>query len=148
LQAKDGDQNNQREELTNVWSGSNMFLDSIDEYESRVRLVSITQVPLNNALRLCKMHNITLTGLLNGLLVIYLAKATPARHSFRAIVPYSMRHVTKAADDEMCNHASGMLSEYPESLVAELRNLTENSAQALELIVKLAHEFARRWQPS
>lgn len=87
------------------------------------------------------MHNITLTGSLNGLLVIYLAKATPAGHSFRAIVPYSMRHVTKAADDEMCNHAFRMLSEYPESLVAELRNLTENSAQALELIVKLAHEF-------
>jgi hypothetical protein len=94
-----------------------MFLDSIDEYESRVRLVSITQVPLNNALRLCKMHNITLTGLSNGLLVIYLAKATPAGHSFRAIVPYSMRHVTKAADDEMCDHASGILPEYPESLV-------------------------------
>lgn len=119
-----------------IWSGANIFHNSIDDYGTGVRLVSIPQAPLSSALQLCKKHNITLTGLLNSLLLIYLSKAAPADHGFRSIIPYSMRHVTKAAPDEILNHASGLICSYPESLASEMRASAENSTGELGLIVR------------
>ncbi|TVY48858.1 putative 4-coumarate--CoA ligase [Lachnellula occidentalis] len=127
-----------------IWSGADMFLNSIEDYGSGVRLVSIPQAPLSGALQLCKKHKITLTGLLNSLLLIYLSKAAPADNAFRSIIPYSMRHVTGAAHDEILNHASGLLCEYSESLVSEMRSSTENSTEELALIVKMGLECRQK----
>jgi hypothetical protein len=143
LQARDESIVSSIDPSANIWSGANMFLNSIEDYGTGVRLVTIPQAPLSNALQLCKKHKISLTGLLNSLLLIYLSKATPTGHGFRSIIPYSMRHVTNASQDEILNHASGHVCEYPESLVSELRNSTENSSEELQLIVKLGLQCRR-----
>ncbi|TVY23471.1 Acyl-CoA ligase [Lachnellula hyalina] len=127
-----------------IWSGADMFLTSIEDYGTGVRLVSIPHAPLSNALQLCKKHKISLTGLLNSLLLIYLSKAAPSDHGFRSIIPYSMRHVTRATHDEILNHASGLVCEYSESIVSEMRSSTENSTEELDLIVKLGLECRQK----
>jgi hypothetical protein len=144
LKARDESDNSHiNDDPTNIWSGANMFLESAEEYSSSLRLVTIPQASLSNALQFCKMHKITLTGLLNSLLVTYLSKEAPIGHGFRAFIPYSMRHITKVANDEICNHASGLVSEYPEPDLAEIRSSTENSSQELQLIVNIAQDFRR-----
>ena len=54
-----------------------------------------------------------------------------------------MRHITGVPHDEICNHASALVSESAEPLTAALRTSTENSSQELALIVDTAQVFRR-----
>lgn len=124
-----------------VWSGENMFLNSVEDYESGLRFITVHQDHIGKLLKFCRGHKMTLTGLLHGLLVTFLARSVPAGSSFLAVTPYSMRHISKVSEEEICNHAGGMVHEFPQNLAAELRNSKENSTEELELIVKTSAIF-------
>lgn len=144
LQSKDENDSAQtNSNITNVWTGPNIFLPSTEEYESGVRLVSIPRAQLDMALQFCRSCKITLTGLLHGLLVTFLSREITPSHMFRADTPYSMRYITKVADDEICNHASALITDFPESLVNVIRNTAANSSQELEAVIGIAKDYRR-----
>jgi hypothetical protein len=144
LQARDENDNTHiNYDSTNIWSGANMFLPSIEEYESGLRLVNLPLAQLGKVLQFCKSYQITLTGLIHGLLVTYLSRAIAPGHMFRAVIPYSMRHITKVADDEICNHASALVVDSPDELATAIRNTPTNSSQELKLIIGIATDYRR-----
>lgn len=124
-----------------VWPGKNMFLNSVEDYESRLRFITVHQDHIGKLLKFCRSHQMTLTGLLHGLLVTFLARSVPAGSSFLAVTPYSMRHISKASEEEICNHVGGMVHEFPQKLTTELQDSKEKSAKELELIVKTSAIF-------
>ncbi|KFY64787.1 hypothetical protein V496_03036 [Pseudogymnoascus sp. VKM F-4515 (FW-2607)] len=144
LQSKDENDSSQPDySAPNVWTGPNIFLPSAEEYESCVRLVIVPQKQLDMVLQFCRSRQITLTGLLHGLVVTFLSREIPSGHMFRADTPYSMRYLTKVADDEICNHASALISDFPESLVNEIRNIAPSSSQELEVVIGIAKDYRR-----
>ncbi|TVY87821.1 Acyl-CoA ligase [Lachnellula willkommii] len=120
-----------------IWSGADTFLNSIEDYGTGVRLVSIPQAPLSRALLLCKKYKISLTGLLNSR-----SRSRRPRFPLHHPLLHAPRH--GRAHDEILNHVSGLVCEYPESLVSELRTSTENSTGELGLIVKMALECRQK----
>ncbi|CZR70228.1 uncharacterized protein PAC_20129 [Phialocephala subalpina] len=124
-----------------VWSGENMFLNSVEDYESGLRFITVHQDHIGKLLNFCRSNKITLTGLLHGLLVTFLARSVSSGSSFLAVTPYSMRHISKVSEEEICNHAGGMVHEFPQNLATDLRNSKENSIEELELIVKTSGIF-------
>ncbi|KFY87915.1 hypothetical protein V498_06968 [Pseudogymnoascus sp. VKM F-4517 (FW-2822)] len=160
LQSKDENDSSQPDySAPNVWTGPNIFLPSAEEYESCVAPdhsnwavtwpcghLSLTRNSfgqLDMVLQFCRSRQITLTGLLHGLVVTFLSREIPSGHMFRADTPYSMRYLTKVADDEICNHASALISDFPESLVNEIRNIAPSSSQELEVVIGIAKDYRR-----
>lgn len=124
-----------------IWSGANMFLPSVEDYESGLRFITVPQAEVKKVVDFCRSRKITLTGMLHGLLVAFLSKHVPEGHEFLAVTPYSMRSVSKVSDDEICNHASGLVHEFTKTLVSSLRSTRENSAEELDLIVEVGRIF-------
>lgn len=144
LLAKDEEDKHQVSyDTTSLWSGENISLPSIEDYKSGLRIITVPLPKLKIVLGFCRSKHISLTGLLHGLVVTYLSRAVPPGHGFRAVTPYSMRHVTKASDDQICNHASALVNDFPESLVTAIHNTSENSAEELRLIVEVGETFHR-----
>ncbi|PVH71985.1 hypothetical protein DL98DRAFT_86411 [Cadophora sp. DSE1049] len=126
---------------TSVWSGANMFLPSIEEYASGLRFITIPQNEIGKAVKFSRSRNITLTGLIHGLIVTFLARYVPAGHDFLAVTPYSMRHISKVSEDEICNHASALVHEFSMPLVSEIRVSSEKSLEELDKIIEVGHIF-------
>jgi hypothetical protein len=127
----------------NIWSGSEIFMNSLEDFTSCVRLITIPHHSLNDTLKFCKFHKVTLTGLLNALLVVFLSRECPTGYAFRSITPYSMRYLTKVGGIEVCNHASAMVSEYPQTLVESARLTKENYTDEIQVIVDIALGFRK-----
>jgi Alcohol acetyltransferase len=128
-------------DTANLWSGTNVFLPSPTEYESGLRLITIPLSKVKRVLGFCKSKQISLTGLLHGLVVTYLARTVPPGCGFRAVTPYSMRQISKVSDNEICNHVSALVHDFPEHLVTNIRNSPESPAEDPRLIVKVAQRF-------
>ena len=126
---------------TSVWSGANMFLPSVEEYASGLRFITIPQNEIGKAVKFSRSRNITLTGLIHGLIVTFLARYVPAGHDFLAVTPYSMRHMSKVSEDEICNHASALVHEFSVPLVSEIRASPEKSLEELDKIIEVGHIF-------
>ncbi|OKL58493.1 hypothetical protein UA08_06362 [Talaromyces atroroseus] len=128
-------------DTTNLWSGTNVFLPSPAEYESGLRLITIPSSKLKTVLGFCKSKQISLTGLLHGLVVLYLARTVTPGCGFRAVTPYSMRQFSKVSDDEICNHVSALVHDFPEHLVTTIRLGPESPAEDARSIIQVAQKF-------
>ncbi|KAK0123963.1 hypothetical protein ONS95_008951 [Cadophora gregata] len=128
---------------TSVWSGANIFLPSIEEYASGLRIITIPQDEISKAVKISRSRRITLTGLIHGLIVTFLARYIPPGHNFLAVTPYSMRQITKVSDDEICNHASALVHDFSVPLVSEIRATPEKSLEELDKIVEVGHIFSK-----
>jgi hypothetical protein len=82
------------------WTAAPPSLLSIDDYISRVYLITIPAAQVQNILKTCRRLSITFTGLLHSLVIVYLSRALDARHRFKAVTPYSMRRFTKLSDGQ------------------------------------------------
>ncbi|KAH9205629.1 hypothetical protein DL95DRAFT_490398, partial [Leptodontidium sp. 2 PMI_412] len=144
LQLRDeNDKNEINYGSTSVWSGANMFLSSIEDYTSGLRFITIPQNEIGKAVKFSRSRKTTLTGLIHGLLVTFLARYVPAGHEFLAVTPYSMRHISKVLEDEICNHASALVHEFSANLVSGIRSSPEKSIEELDLIVEVGRAFGR-----
>lgn len=128
---------------TSVWSGENIFLSSIDNYVSGLRFITVPETECKKVVKFSRSRNITLTGLIHGLLVTFLAKHVPADHAFLAVTPYSMRHLSKVTEYEICNHASALVHEFPASLVSRIRASAANSSEETDMIIEVGQKFCR-----
>jgi hypothetical protein len=142
LLAKDEDDKHQiNYDTTALWSGEKMFLPSPEEYESGLRLITIPPHRLKMILSFTKSKQISLTGLLHGLVVTYLSRAVTPGYGFRAVTPYSMRHVSKVTDNEICNHASALVNDFSKQLVTAIHNSQQDSEEETQLIIEVAQNF-------
>lgn len=141
LSRDEGDGGQISYDTTYLWSGEKMFLPSPEEYESGLRIITVPLLDVKRLLSFCKKSQISLTGLLHGLLVTFLSRAVPPKHGFRAVTPYSMRHISKVPDDEICNHVSALVNDFPESLVTAIHKSAKNSDKELQLILEVARNF-------
>ncbi|KAH7324096.1 hypothetical protein BKA65DRAFT_436364 [Rhexocercosporidium sp. MPI-PUGE-AT-0058] len=128
---------------TSVWSGANIFLPSIEDYESGLRFITIPHNDIGKVVKYSRSRKITLTGLIHGFLVTFLARNVSAGHEFLVVTPYSMRHISKVSEDEICNHASALVHEFSGSLVSRIRASPENSLEEVDLIVEVGQIFSR-----
>jgi hypothetical protein len=118
---------------------------------TRIKCITIPTLQLNNILKICHRLEITLTGLLHSLIVIFLSRSIPEAQGFRATTPYSMRRFTKLSEDEIANHILWISTSWPEALLTSSRTVSENSPAEEELVTKIAKlyqvqmaaEFAR-----
>lgn len=126
-----------------LWSGSDMFLPSVEEYESGVRFITIPAAHISNIVNFTRSQKVTLTGIIHGLVVAFLSKYVPPGHEFLAVTPYSMRQVSKVSEEEICNHASGLVHEFAGPLVSALRATQENTSEELNLMTEVARIFQK-----
>jgi hypothetical protein len=128
-------------DTTYLWSGERVFLPSPEEYESGLRIITVPLLDVQRLRDFCKGNRISLTGFLHGLIVTFLSRTVPPGHGFRAVTPYSMRHISNARDDEICNHVSALVNDFPEPLAATIHKSAKYSDQELQLILQVARNF-------
>ncbi|KAL3421681.1 hypothetical protein PVAG01_05837 [Phlyctema vagabunda] len=126
-----------------TWAGANMFLSSIDDYQTVVRLVTIPVQKKGAVAELCRQRKITVTGLIHALVVAFLSRNTPKGSSYLVVTPYSMRQITHARADEMCNHAGGLVHEFAADIVASVRACAVDSKEELDKIVEIAQIYRK-----
>ncbi|KAH8648953.1 alcohol acetyltransferase [Tricladium varicosporioides] len=91
------------------------------DYSSQVKIFTVPQTELKAVLQICRELHITVTGLLQALIIAYLSKALPEAKAFRGVTPYSMRPFTKASENAIVNHVSFILTEWTEEILTLIR---------------------------
>ncbi|KAH0538793.1 hypothetical protein FGG08_004625 [Glutinoglossum americanum] len=117
------------------WIDTENSLPSIDDYKSRVRLISVPAEGLECLRVECRKATVTLTALLQGVIGVSLMELDAI--GFTGHVPYSMRRFTGTPMSEMVDQVSEMCVNYDSPLIA---NLTRNPRDA-ERIWETARHF-------
>jgi hypothetical protein len=120
------------------WTGAPPTLDG---FASVVKPITIPPSNVSMILTYCRGLKITLTGLLHSLIVMYLAKAIPDAHGFRAGTPYSMRRFSGASDNEILNHISQINTDWDENIVSSARSAAEGSKEEQDVILKITTQY-------
>lgn len=114
---------------------------SKDPFRSLALILTIPNTNVSSILQYCRERSITLTGLLHGLITIYLANAVPSAKGFRANTPFSMRRFTKFSNDEIVCHVAGISNDWTEDLLASIRSSEEGSAEEERIICDMSAQF-------
>lgn len=128
-------------DASETWTAAQPSLPSIEEYKSRVSIVTVPAAQVANILTTCRRLGITLTGLLHALIVIQLSRSVPQARRFEAVTPYSMRRFTNLSPDEVANHISYIINDWDSSVLDAARELTETSREEEDLIKRIAKYF-------
>jgi len=117
-------------------------IGKFESYISSVLFLTIPAALVPPLLELCRRQlEITLTGLLHSLILIYLAKSVSAAQGFRAVTPYSLRNFTGLSSEEIANHISYILTTWDSTLVSSARVVSENSEEENKLIQLVSKQF-------
>lgn len=114
---------------------------SMDPFRSLALILTIPYTNVSSILKYCRQRNITLTGLLHGLITIYLANVIPSAEGFRANTPFSMRRFTNFSNDEIVCHVAGISNEWTEALLSSIRLCEEGSAEEERIICDMSGQF-------
>lgn len=124
-----------------TWTATPPSLPSINDYISRVHLITIPSNQVQNILKVCRHLSITLTGLLHGLIISYFSRTIPSSQGFRAVTPYSMRRFTQTSNDEIVNHISYITTDWKEPLISSVRRTAEGSKEEEAAISQVSSQF-------
>ena len=128
---------------TNIWPGTHPKMESLTDYESCVNnVIEIPSIQLKRLLKLCREHNITLTGLLHGFLILSLSRAAADAVAFEGITPISMRQFTDTSADEIVNHITYAGITFKQSLIEEIRKAASGANEDIELVTRIAKLFS------
>lgn len=128
-------------EVFEAWSAVPPSLPSIEEYETRVIITTIPSFQVKNILLMCRRLNITFTGLLHSLIIVYLAKNIPEARGFSAVTPYSMRRFTHLSVNEMANQISTITTKWSTTLLDAARSSKANSEEEEAVIKLISKQF-------
>lgn len=103
-----------------IWGGTPIS-HSHSKCQTRLQVIDIPSAQLSRLLKFCKTRQITLTGLLHGLITQTLARSIPSAAAFSSVTPYSIRSFTGCSADEIVNHISYMTSTTPPSSLEAFR---------------------------
>ena len=112
-----------------LWTGGPISLPPMDEVNTLIQMITIPEAQVRDILQTCRRLTVTLTGLLHGLITIYLSRTLNDAHGFRSVTPYSMRRFTQLSADEMVNHISFILSDLSEPLITAARQASNSTKE-------------------
>lgn len=115
---------------------------SMENLTSRVHISTIPGPSVKAILANCRRLQVTLTGLLHGLIIMHLSRAIETAQAFKGVTPYSMRRFTGTSDDEIVNHISYITTDWKEPLLSTSRSITEGSKEQEELIQRINQQFS------
>lgn len=118
------------------WGGN---LISTSNVYSRIRMIIISPSDLIQLLKLCKANSISLTGFIHGVINLSLSRTITNAKSFRAVTPYSLRHLTGASG--MVNHIAYTTTKTALETLQALRKVRDGSKQELDIILCIAKAF-------
>jgi len=114
---------------------------NVQNYRSRVKLVSIPENHVNTILGACREQKTTLTGLLHGLVVTSLASRVPDAASFTAVTPFSTRSLSGiSSTEEMAVQFGGHISKQTSDIISAVR-ASSDPAQITEQVWKIAKNY-------
>jgi hypothetical protein len=125
----------------NPWTGGPPSLPLIVEVSTLVQIITIPAIQIKNILETCRRLRATLTGLLHGLIIVYLSRTIKDARGFRSVTPYSMRRFTQLSPDEIANHISYITSSWSEGFVDSARDTTSNSKDEEQIISLILKQF-------
>lgn len=126
-----------------VWTGGIISLPTVDEFKSRIHLVSIPPNQLSWIIKTCKQHGVSINSYLHGLICACLCRAIEGTPAFRAVTPFSVRGFTKASPQEIVNHISYMITHVSRMKLKGIRESTPHSLAEHQCIINLAKEFGQ-----
>jgi hypothetical protein len=126
-----------------IWAGGVVSLPSLNDYRSRVILVTVKPDVISALIADCRQLGITLTNLLHGIICATLSHLVNDAPGFRAITPYSARRFTKAHLDDIVNHVSFARKFVSLSTIQRLKSCKPHSQEEFHHILELAREFSR-----
>jgi hypothetical protein len=123
------------------WSGEICSPTSVQNYRSRVKLISIPAIQVNTILNACREQKTTLTGLLHGLFVTSLVSRVPSATSFTSVTPFSTRYLSGlSSTEEMAAQYAGHTSKYTPDIISAIR-WSSDPAQITEQVWEIAKSF-------
>ncbi|KAF2733109.1 hypothetical protein EJ04DRAFT_295495 [Polyplosphaeria fusca] len=100
-------------------------------YKTRFLNFTLDTQLVSKVVAACRLHNTTLTGLLQSLVLISLSSALPSARGFASRTPYDLRHILPShtkkyphldPKSSMCNYVSVVDSVFPPALVTAIRS--------------------------
>ncbi|KAF4961422.1 hypothetical protein FGADI_276 [Fusarium gaditjirri] len=126
-----------------VWGARPISVTPTVNYESRVRIVTVTAALFSGLLRKCKQASVTVTGLLHAIICITLSNSIKGDvPGFRVVTPFSARRHTGASDGDIVNHISYLTSHVPQEDLQKFRDSQRLSAAEDQHIIDLARRFS------
>ncbi|KAL5320800.1 hypothetical protein ACEPPN_011610 [Leptodophora sp. 'Broadleaf-Isolate-01'] len=125
-----------------TWTGTPIFYD-LETLRTGVQLISINGDMVEDALKLCRMNDAKLTGLLHQLIIDALSEALPRPHKFDRLgggTAINMRPTVEVSNDEMGVFASGDFQIYP----LQEKSLGENGQFSWALAKEITDRLAIR----
>ncbi|KAK7421832.1 Alcohol acetyltransferase [Neonectria magnoliae] len=121
-----------------VWTGGAI---SLDDFKSRIQLITIPSHQVLRILDLCKQNRVSMTSYLHALICTSLCKTLEGAPGLRAITPYSLRGFAATSPRDIVNHVSHMLTHIPSTRLDAIRESKSNSRVEHQKIIDLAREF-------
>ncbi|KXH64069.1 hypothetical protein CSAL01_01316 [Colletotrichum salicis] len=131
------------DEGEDVWGGSVVYLPSVEDFRSRIRLITLTHDEMSRVMKTCRDIGVSATNLLHGLICVTLARMLGDIPGVRAVMPYSLRRFTGASPREVINHISYTTTYVPGSTLGMIRDATAHSDTEREPMVEVAKSFGR-----
>ncbi|KAF5551403.1 branched-chain amino acid aminotransferase [Fusarium mexicanum] len=126
-----------------VWGGGPIPAAPTVNYESRVRIVTVSAALFSRLLKKCKQANITVTGLLHAIICSSLNNSVEEGiPGFRAVTPFSARRHTGASDEDIVNHISYLTSYVSGEELQKIKAYKQGSTTGEERVIDLAHQFS------
>lgn len=125
-----------------VWAGNSVSSAPTVNFESRVRIVTVSARQLSSILEKCRQAKVTLTGLLHSVVCKSLNNSITERvPGFRSVTPFSVRRHTGVSDAEIVNHISYLTSFVPEENMQDNNDCTPGSTFEEDCDIDLARQF-------
>jgi len=127
--------------ILDPWTANPPTVLNKDSLHTQVASLTLPFAQVTDVLAYCRQRGITLTGLLHGLILIYLSKALPQAQTFRGSTPISLRAFTGTSTDEIVNHISSIYHDWKPEHISLLRRSSEKSSEENEAISIIAQSF-------
>ena len=129
-----------------AWVPSPCLRKHIQNYRSRVKILSIDPDRLLRIRAASRKQGTTVTGLLQAIIIASLTRRVPEATSLTGGIPYSMRHLLEpTARDEMGGYVSGLLIQYPSTTISSLRQC-KNDEELTDEVWKVARLYKEKME--
>lgn len=126
---------------TTLWAGARCKTLEECPYKTRLRVLSIPAVRVEDWLNAARREKVTLTSFITATIVVTLASLLPEAERFVGVTPYTMRRFCGTSMDAIVNQTSGFNTPYDHNLLNQIRVSSQSSPDRDSQIWKVAHYF-------